>query len=58
MSQLDEALHLEALFQMFRRAHGIGDGHVHREKFLRIMKVEAQIAGEIEERRKIVIVSH
>jgi hypothetical protein len=58
ITQFEECLILEALFQGFRRQHGIGDGRQHREKFLRIVKIEADLAAQEEERRKIKVVSY
>lgn len=53
MTELDTALHLEVLFQTFRRAHGIGDGKMHRARFLDIMHEQAE---QDEERKKIKVV--
>lgn len=55
MTQLDEALHLEALFQMFRSQHAVGNGGVHRAKFLKILQVQSEIWNAEEERKKIKI---
>lgn len=58
MTQFDEALHLEVLWQQFRRQHGIGDGRIHRVKFLNTLLLQSEQWHEEQERRKIKVVSY
>lgn len=50
-----ELLFIEAMFQLFRREHGIGNGVVNREKFLRIFPQAMQKIIQAGQNGKIVL---
>lgn len=55
-TDFDICCRLEVMFLEFRRLHGIGNGRQNREKFVRILKAQMEMALAEEERRKIKIV--
>lgn len=50
-----ELLFIEAMFQLFRREHGIGNGVANRQKFLRIFPQALQKINQAASNGKIVI---
>lgn len=52
-----ELLFIEAMFQLFRREHGIGNGVQNREKFLRIFPQALQRINQAATNGKIVVAS-
>ena len=52
-----ELLFIEAMFQLFRREHGIGNGLVNREKFIKILAQALQKINQAATNGKIVVAS-
>ena len=52
-----ELLFIEAMFQLFRREHGIGNGVENRKKFLRIFPQALQKINQATSNGKIVVTS-
>jgi hypothetical protein len=52
-----ELLFIEAMFQLFRREHGIGNGLANRQKFLRIFPQALQRINEASANGRIKVVS-
>lgn len=54
-TETDVLIRLEIMFQVFRSQHGIGNGSVYREKFLRLLTAQADAWTQEQERKKIKI---
>ena len=50
-----ELLFIEAMFQLFRQEHGIGNGVANRQKFLRIFPQALQKINQAAENGRIVL---
>lgn len=51
-------LTLEVRWQQFRRAHGIGDGSQNRQKFNKLLNIQAEQWYAEQQRHAIQVVSH